>query len=108
MGTMRNTGSPSGDRGMDQRATRERQAGPCGMAEGLANSYLPDDERTAGKTFSRFGIRMGFSAVGYVTKEYWPTIFKSLRISRFVSSEQSDPGTVRPPRAEVPPIKPQR
>jgi hypothetical protein len=34
-GTMRNTGSPSGDRGMDQLAARERQAGLTGMAERL-------------------------------------------------------------------------
>ena len=34
-GTIRNTGSPSGDRGVDQLATRERQAGPTGMAERL-------------------------------------------------------------------------
>src|SRR5437868_14559799 len=32
-GTGCNTGSPSGDRGKDQLATRERQAGPCGVAE---------------------------------------------------------------------------
>jgi hypothetical protein len=32
-GTMRNTGSPSGDRSVDQRATRERLARPYGMAE---------------------------------------------------------------------------
>src|SRR5260370_41923122 len=32
---MRNTGSPSGDLGMDQRATRERQAWLTGMAERL-------------------------------------------------------------------------
>jgi hypothetical protein len=75
------------------------------VAESLANSYLPDEERTAGKTFGRFGIRMGFSAVGYVAKEYWPTIFKSLRISKLVPSEQSDPGTVRPTPSE-PPVKP--
>ncbi len=31
--TSSNTGSPSGDRGCDQLATRERQAGPCGVAE---------------------------------------------------------------------------
>jgi len=31
--TIRNTGSPSGDRGVDQLAARERQAGPFGMAE---------------------------------------------------------------------------
>ena len=28
-----NTGSPGGDRLSDQPATRERQAGPCGVAE---------------------------------------------------------------------------
>jgi hypothetical protein len=33
--TRRNTGSPSGDRGKDQLATRERQAGPYGVAERL-------------------------------------------------------------------------
>jgi hypothetical protein len=34
-GTIRNTGSLSGDRGSDQLATRERWAGPFGMAERL-------------------------------------------------------------------------
>jgi hypothetical protein len=34
-GTIRNTGSPSGDRRMDQLAARERKAGPFGMAERL-------------------------------------------------------------------------
>jgi hypothetical protein len=34
-GTTRNTGSPSGDRGVDQLAARERKAGPFGMAERL-------------------------------------------------------------------------
>jgi hypothetical protein len=38
---MRNTGSPSGDRGMDQLATRERKAGPCGMAERLVVPMKP-------------------------------------------------------------------
>jgi hypothetical protein len=32
-GTISNTGSPSGDRSRDQLATRERPAGPSGMAE---------------------------------------------------------------------------
>jgi hypothetical protein len=40
-GTMRNTGSPSGDRRMDQLATRERQAGPYGMAERLVVPMKP-------------------------------------------------------------------
>jgi len=34
-GTIHNTGSPSGDRGVDQLAARERKAGPFGMAERL-------------------------------------------------------------------------
>jgi hypothetical protein len=35
MGTIRNTGSPSGDCKMNQLAARERKARPCGMAERL-------------------------------------------------------------------------
>jgi hypothetical protein len=76
------------------------------MAESLANSYLPDAERTAGKTFSRYGFRIGFSALDNVVKEYWPTIFKSLGITRLVPSEHSDPGTVVPPVG--PPALPQQ
>ena len=51
-------------------------------AEGLANTYLPDSERTVGKTFERYGIRIGFSAANNLLKEYWPTIFKRLRIAK--------------------------
>lgn len=52
------------------------------MAEGLANVYLPNRERTTGKTFERYGIRIGFGAANNLLKEYWPTIFKSLRIAK--------------------------
>jgi hypothetical protein len=38
---VRNTGSPSGDRGTDQLATRERKAGLTGMAERLAVPRKP-------------------------------------------------------------------
>jgi hypothetical protein len=51
-------------------------------AEGLANLYLPQSERTAGKTFERYGIRIGFGAANNLLREYWPTIFKSLRIAK--------------------------
>jgi hypothetical protein len=78
------------------------------LAESLANSYLPNGERTTGRTFTRFGIRMGFSAASNIVKEYWPTIFKSLRISKLVPNERSDPGTVTPPTPSGPPPKPQR
>jgi hypothetical protein len=33
-------------------------------SEGLANSYLRDNERTTGRTFSRFGVRVGWGALG--------------------------------------------
>ncbi len=81
------------------------------MAEGLATSYLPDNERTAAKTFSRFGVRIGFSALDNVVKEYWPTIFKSLRMNKLIPPERSDPGTVTPqvgPPAPPPQKDPQR
>ena len=39
--TIRNTGSPSGDRGIDQLATRERKAGLTGMAERLVVLLKP-------------------------------------------------------------------
>jgi hypothetical protein len=40
-----NTGSPSGDRGRDQLATRERQAVPCGVAE---RSVVPKSPGNSG------------------------------------------------------------
>jgi hypothetical protein len=40
-GTIRNTGSPSGDRGVDQLAARERKAGLTGMAERLVVLMKP-------------------------------------------------------------------
>ena len=39
--TRRNTGSPSGDPNKDQLATRERQAGPYGVAERLVVPTKP-------------------------------------------------------------------
>jgi hypothetical protein len=40
-GIRRNTGSPSGDRGVDQLAARERKAGLTGMAERLVVLMKP-------------------------------------------------------------------
>jgi len=56
------------------------------LAESLANSYLPEREMTAGRTFERYGLRIGFTAAGNILKEYWPTIFRSLRISKIAPS----------------------
>ena len=69
------------------------------FAESLANSYLPVKEQTAGRTFQRFGIRLGFTAGGNILKEYWPTIFRNLRIAKIVPglSPDSSPGAPKPP-----------
>lgn len=48
-------------------------------AETLANAYVPDDDRTAGKTFKRAGKSIALRAGTNMLKEYWPTIFKRLR-----------------------------
>jgi hypothetical protein len=73
------------------------------LAESLANSYLPVTEQTAGGTFRRYGWRIGFSAAGNIVKEYWPTIFRSLRITKIAPGLKPDatagpatPGATRP------------
>jgi hypothetical protein len=83
----------------DSGGTRFNLPGTLGplLAEALANSYLPDSERTYGKTFQRFGIRVGFGAVNNIFKEYWPSIFKSLRMSRFAPGFQPDTTPPPPP-----------
>jgi hypothetical protein len=60
------------------------------LAEALANTYLPDNERTTSKTFQRYGIRIGFGAANNLLKEYWPSIFKSLRLDKVAPGLQPD------------------
>ncbi len=52
------------------------------LAESLASSYLPVKEQTAGRTFQRYGIRVGLNTAGNALREYWPTIFRNLRITK--------------------------
>ncbi len=47
-------------------------------AQGLANSYLPDEERTTGRTLQRYGTYLALRTGVNLAKQYWPTIFKSL------------------------------
>ncbi len=67
------------------------------MAEALANAYLPASQQTVGKTFERGGIRIGFSAGNNLLKEYWPSIFKKLRVDRFAPGLQPDSTQPNPP-----------
>ena len=48
-------------------------------AEALANTYLPQSERTVGKTFQRYGVDLAIKYGGNIFKQYWPTFFKHLR-----------------------------
>jgi hypothetical protein len=46
------------------------------VAEAIANSYLPPEERTASKTFERAGNRFAFGVGSTLLKEYWPLIMR--------------------------------
>jgi hypothetical protein len=45
------------------------------MAEGLANVYWPDRNRTVGDTFMRFGFDLATRAGGNMLREYWPVFY---------------------------------
>ena len=70
------------------------------LAESLATSYLPVKEQTAGRTFQRYGIRIGLNTASNALREYWPSIFRSLRLTKIApgldSSPGATPGATRP------------
>ena len=70
------------------------------FAEGLANTYLPVKEQTAGLTFRRYGVRLGFTAGTNIVKEYWPTIFRNLRIAKIAPGLNPNPSPEVPRLAE--------
>jgi hypothetical protein len=65
------------------------------LAESLANSYLPVKEQTAGQTFQRYGIRIGLNTASNALREYWPTIFRNLRITKVAPGLKPDPAATR-------------
>jgi hypothetical protein len=73
------------------------------LAESLANSYLPMNEQTAGRTFQRYGIRIGLNTASNALREYWPTIFRSLRITKIAPGLKSDPGATAPTATRLSP-----
>ena len=48
------------------------------LAEGLANVYWPDRNRTVGDTFMRYGIDLATKAGGNLLREYWPVFYRKL------------------------------
>jgi hypothetical protein len=53
-------------------------AGPL-MAEGLANVYWPDRNRTVGDTFLRYGLDLASKTGGNMLREYWPVFYGKIR-----------------------------
>jgi hypothetical protein len=72
------------------------------LAESLANSYLPVREQTAGRTFQRFGIRLGLNTASNALREYWPTIFRSLRLTKIAPGQKPDPAAAPPATRPTP------
>jgi hypothetical protein len=52
------------------------------MAEGLANSYWPEQNRSTGETFERYGVDLASRVGTNILRNYWPVFFKKLRGSR--------------------------
>jgi hypothetical protein len=48
------------------------------LSEGLANAYWPDQDRTAGQTFQRYGIDLAVRAGTNLLREYWPMIARKV------------------------------
>lgn len=48
------------------------------LAEGLANVYWPERNRTVGDTFMRYGIDIAAQAGGNLLREYWPVVYRKL------------------------------
>lgn len=59
-------------------AAWSRLAGPL-LAEGLANAYWPDRNRTAGDTLLRYGLDLAARAGGNMLREYWPVFYAKVR-----------------------------
>ena len=51
------------------------------MAEGLANAYYPDKNRTAGSTLTRYGTDLAWRFGGNLLRQYWPAINRKLRLA---------------------------
>jgi hypothetical protein len=54
-----------------------RLVGPL-MAEGLANVYWPERNRTVGDTLFRYGVDLATRAGGNMLREYWPVVYRKL------------------------------
>jgi hypothetical protein len=56
------------------------------LGEALANSYYPEQNRSAGSTFTRYGSDLAWKFGGNLLRQYWPTINRRLRLAPETSS----------------------
>jgi hypothetical protein len=49
------------------------------MAEGLANAYWPEEDRTAGQTLRRYGVDLATTAGFNIFRNYWPVLIGKMR-----------------------------
>jgi hypothetical protein len=52
------------------------------LAEGLANAYWPDRNRTVGDTLFRYGLDLAAKAGGNMLREYFPVFYAKVRHAR--------------------------
>ena len=57
------------------------------MAEGLANAYYPEQNRTAASTLTRYATDMGWRFGGNLLRQYWPAINRRLRLAPEASTK---------------------
>lgn len=57
------------------------------LSESLANAYWPEQDRTAGQTFRRYGIDLAVHAGTNMLREYWPVLARKMRRPRRTPAE---------------------
>ena len=65
--------------------------------ESLANTYLPEDERTFPRLMKRYSLGMGTRAGTNIIREYWPQLRKKFKKQAKFADVSSDP-SVRTPK----------
>ncbi len=62
-------------------------AGPL-LAEGLANVYWPEQNRSVGDTFLRYGLDLATRVGGNMLREYWPVFYGKIHHARRTGTGQ--------------------
>ncbi len=60
-------------------------------AVGLANTYLPEAQRTASYTFRNYGLTLAAYAGVNLLKEYWPTIARKVLVPIGMAHDSKKP-----------------